>query len=202
MLGLDLHGWEAVVVWSLGIAALAAIAVVVSTRIVIIMQREALRDSAEKIALATEGAATANARAAEANLELAKLKERVSPRVLTKAQLETLKALKGNVGEIAVVWVSDSEAAMFGWQIRRALSELGILVTSPPLLPGKVVAGLFAIFPEAINPVQKRVLAAILSDAGIGEGMSRAWLPLDIPSDLIVIVVGQKPLEYASPETK
>jgi hypothetical protein len=100
MLGLDLHGWEAVVVWSLGIAAVAAIAVVISTRVVIILQRDALNDSAEKIALATEGAATANARAAEANeravkaeLKLENLRKQVGPRNFDRDK--SVKALQG-----------------------------------------------------------------------------------------------------------
>jgi len=196
MFGLGLHLW-AIVVWSLGVAAAAAIAVVIATRVVIILQRGALKDSDEKIASALESAATANARAAEANLELAKLKERISPRALTPDQFEHLKALRGKVTELVVMSVSDAEAAMFALQIANALRALGIAVRYPPATNARVVAGVFVIFPPSMNRFERSAIATILSEAGMqSEGSpERTWLPPgDFPEDEIVIFVGQKPL--------
>ena len=50
MFGFDLHTWEEIMIWSLGVAAIAALSVLVSTRVVIILQRDALRESAEDFA--------------------------------------------------------------------------------------------------------------------------------------------------------
>ena len=86
MLGLDLNGWEAVVVWSLGIAAVAALAILTSTRVVILLQREAMRESdgalkkyqaaAElKTAEAIGAAAKANERAADLERQAAELRK-------------------------------------------------------------------------------------------------------------------------------
>jgi uncharacterized protein involved in response to NO len=67
VLGLDLHEWESVMVWGLGVAAIAAVVVVVATRVVVLLQRESLQEDEARIAEAAEGAAKANARASEAN---------------------------------------------------------------------------------------------------------------------------------------
>jgi len=45
MLGLELHNWESVMLWSLGGAAIAAFAVVVATTVVVLLQREQLAES-------------------------------------------------------------------------------------------------------------------------------------------------------------
>ena len=83
--GLDLHSWEQLMLFSLGIAALAAVAVVVTTVAVVIGQRdenaqtknefEAYKIEAGKRSdQLKKETATANAEAAKANLELEKLK--------------------------------------------------------------------------------------------------------------------------------
>jgi len=139
MFGLNLHWWETVMVGSLAVAAIAAIAVVVSTRVVIILQREALKDSADqfaqykvdaglKIAKATEGAANANASAAKANeraetarLETERLKKQLAWREITPQQAEILRtALRKAPMQITVSWVmGDAESSEF----TRSLAE-------------------------------------------------------------------------------
>jgi hypothetical protein len=152
--------------------------------------------SEEKTAEANARAEDSIARTAEANLELARLKDKIAPRVLTPEFHEKLKALQGNVSELAVVWVSDSESAAFGWQIATALRGMGILVTIPLPDPVMVSAGLFALFPDSMNTFERKALSAILSGIGMTE-MNRSWLSRkDINPSLIVVFVGQKPLEY------
>lgn len=75
MFGFDLHGWEALMLWSLTIAALAAVAVVLSTRIVILLQREENKAKSEELA---KYQADAGIRIAEALTAAAKAHERAA----------------------------------------------------------------------------------------------------------------------------
>jgi len=94
MFGLDLDSWNAVMVASLGFAAVAALAVVVSTALVIKLQKAAelatkqefeqyKLDAGVKISGAEERAKVAEQRASDANLEIVRLK---TPRSISAAQ--------------------------------------------------------------------------------------------------------------------
>jgi hypothetical protein len=94
LFGLDLHSWEQWMLVSLGLAALSAVAVVVSTASVVLLQRaettrtrgefESYRlEAAKDISGAQERAKVAEQRAAEANLELVRLR---TPRSLNAEQ--------------------------------------------------------------------------------------------------------------------
>lgn len=90
MFGLDLHAWEEIMIWSLAVAAIAALGVLVSTRVVILLQRDALRESAQdfekyKVEAAVQ-IAEAGKEAALANAEIEKAKERTA--TLEKGNLE------------------------------------------------------------------------------------------------------------------
>lgn len=120
MWGIDLHGWEQLMLVSLGFAALAAVFVTVTTGAVVRLQKEeAAHSSAEldkykaasaaevgrahegiekakgEAARANESAALANARAAEAQLALEKFK---APR---KLSLEQQAAIVAKIGKFA-----------------------------------------------------------------------------------------------------
>ena len=94
MFGLDLDAWNVVMVSFLGVAAIAAVVVGISTAIIIKLQKQSELESSERIAsLAVQGdqlrkdTAEANARALEARVELEKFK---TPRTLTREQQERI----------------------------------------------------------------------------------------------------------------
>jgi hypothetical protein len=89
LFGLDLHSWEQLMLVSLGFAALAAVAIVVTTAAVVRVQKleaeEAKRelelyklDAATKISEANSAGETAKMHAAEANSEAGKANERAA----------------------------------------------------------------------------------------------------------------------------
>jgi hypothetical protein len=98
MLGFDLETWNVIMVSFLGLGAIAAVVVGVSTAVIIKLQKQEAADSArafatykleagENIAAANARAAEADQKAAEAKLELEKFK---APRSLDRAQLERI----------------------------------------------------------------------------------------------------------------
>jgi hypothetical protein len=97
MFGLDLDAWNTVMVSSLGVAAIAAVLVGISTAIIIKLQKQAELESNERIAsLVVQGdqlrkdTAEANARAMEARVELEKFK---APRSIPAEAMPRLVAL-------------------------------------------------------------------------------------------------------------
>jgi len=104
MLGLDLHAWEAVMVWSLAIVAFGAVAVGISTFLVVKLQREQAKTTADafskykvdaglEIEQAKEGAASANVMAAQAKERTATL-ERSNLELQTTLERERAARLK------------------------------------------------------------------------------------------------------------
>jgi hypothetical protein len=73
MLGLSLHSWEDVMLVSLGAAALAAVFVIVSTWVVVQLQRKESKEAAEKIATLNKHANDSAERIASLNNETARL---------------------------------------------------------------------------------------------------------------------------------
>jgi len=122
-------------VWSLGVAAVAAIAVVVATRVVILLQRESLTESAEEFAKYKVNAgleiAQATARAEEAILAQERIKAAVAWRRLTKEQHDKLvSAFKETRLSLFVCSLTgDPEGARFRDDIVKALSDAGMKVT-------------------------------------------------------------------------
>jgi len=140
MLGLSLHGWEEVTVWALGITALAAFVLVLATRIVIILQREAIGESDIKVAEAREVAAKANERAAEANLMAEQIREKLAPRALSEEQKSALtSALKGKLPRVFVVVQRDLEAQAFALQLEIALQAAGAILHPQELAAGELL---------------------------------------------------------------
>jgi hypothetical protein len=89
MWGFDLHSWEQIMLWSLGCAAIAALAVTVSTTAVVFLQKEESEaskhelevykaDSGKKISAAEAVGMTAQADIAKANSEIAKAHEGIA----------------------------------------------------------------------------------------------------------------------------
>lgn len=147
MLGLDLHGWETVMVGSLIAAGVAALLVAFSTWLVVRLQREALADAEVRINEAKEGAAKANEKAAaiaatnlqlETNLEKErierlKLEAAVAPRSITPEQSAALTAVWRKFAKKRVLIESyslDAEAAFLSQEIAKALHLAGVEVVN------------------------------------------------------------------------
>ncbi len=151
--------------------------------------------SDEKVTEANARAAEANERTVEAQLELAKLWERVARRVVTPEMREKLKGLQGLVAEIAVTWQGSAEPAKFAWEIVGALKQPGILVSTPPSPAGAWAAGVFVVYPASMDELRKRAIGKALACLGVVEPDSglRPWDIGDAHSDLVIIFVGDKP---------
>lgn len=149
VLGLDLHSWEQLMLLSLGVAGLIAVAVFVTTASVVILQRhetaEAKReldayklDAGKKIAAsaavgetakadaaeANAAAERAKAEAAKANLELARIK---APRALNSAQQTNLTAEMRPYSKTPVVFgvFQEPEALALLDQLSKVLTSAG-----------------------------------------------------------------------------
>jgi hypothetical protein len=99
MLGFDLDSWNVLMVGSLALAAIAAFAVVVSTIAVIRLQKVSELETKQEFEQykleAAEKISESNARTKEAELKLALLDKKITPRVIDDAQAEDIiKALK------------------------------------------------------------------------------------------------------------
>jgi hypothetical protein len=127
MLGLSLHNWENVMLIFLGVAAIAAVFVGISTYAVVRLQKvesEYARKSLEEYKLEAGGKISeANARAAEANLEIERLK---APRSLSAEQQarirDKVKDFHGTTFDITTYpW--ETEPAAFSRDISKTLEE-------------------------------------------------------------------------------
>ncbi len=204
MFGLDLHVWEEIMVWSLAIAAIAALGVVVSTRVVTILQRDALRESGVRIAEAAESAAKANAQAAEiakANIELQtkleqerierlRLEETVSPRRIKPEEKVSLIAefrrFSGQTVSV-VSYTMDAESVSLGLEVIESLKSAGVVVLEG-LLTQQPMSGIAV----GIHTVGKdRALAHGLARAfGDKTPLTATYNPESIPGFEVRAVLG------------
>lgn len=146
MWGLDLDAWNVVLLVSLGVAAVAAFAVVVSTTAVIRLQKAVeieTKDEFDRYKLdADKKIAEANARANEASLSLAKLK---AGRFLTpngqKRVVEEMAPFKG-MKVLVGTSPSSTEAVSFAATLTAYLKAAGLdahLDQSPPGIFGQLI---------------------------------------------------------------
>ncbi len=162
LFGIGLHSWEQAMLWALGFAALAAVAVVVTTAAVVTLQKleaeaserrfetykvkagketaqaNATAETAKKdAATANEGAEIARREAAEARLQLERLK---SPRTLGPDRqafvAAAVTAFKGQRYFAAITQGADDGIA-FWESLYAALDKAGwVYVPLPPGSPG------------------------------------------------------------------
>jgi hypothetical protein len=129
MLGLSLHAWENVMLIFLGVAAIAAVFVGISTYAVVRLQKveaeDARKDLEEYKLDAGQKIAEANARAEEAQLETEKIKKSVSWRVIPPdSALELEKVLSAKPGAVNLRFVDgDPEALYLATQISQILTK-------------------------------------------------------------------------------
>ena len=130
LLGLDLHAWEQLMLWSLGVAGLVAVAVFVTTASVVILQRReatiARRELDEYKVEAAQKIAEANARSREAEVELIKFRrprsQLVSPPEIRAKITEALKPFKGTKFDIGY-GREDREQADFLWWLLPSIND-------------------------------------------------------------------------------
>lgn len=131
LLGLPLHSWEEIMVWSLGAAAVAAVAVGLSTFCVIVLQRQeaAAADralQAYKLSVATQVAGLEK-EAADARLETEKVKKAFSWRQLTADNADQFyKVLATKPAAVNLRYTAgDPEAATLALQVTELLNKAG-----------------------------------------------------------------------------
>jgi hypothetical protein len=167
MFGLDLDAWNVVMVSFLGVAAIAAVVVGVSTAIIIKLQKQSELESNERIAsLVTQGdklrkdTAEANARAADAQLALERYK---APRELTDAQqaniVNALRKFAGQEYGITTFW-DLKEPLAFAEILNRLLQMAGWKFVGDGKR-GYILGGLTGVqvwmHPDADPPVKEAV---------------------------------------------
>ena len=140
MLGLALASWNTLMLVSLGLAALAALAIFITSRAVIVLQDQEVKDNAEifeRYKLETgERISEANARQKEAELKLEQLRKQMGPR---QAEVATfLKALEGKPkAPVEIMFPKeDGEAFMLALQFRDLLRSAKWEVAEPVPVPG------------------------------------------------------------------
>jgi hypothetical protein len=88
MWGFDLHSWEQIMLWSLGCAAIAALAVTVSTTAAVFLQKEESAASKHELELYK---ADAGKKISSAEADIAKANEEISKAHEAQLALEQLK---------------------------------------------------------------------------------------------------------------
>jgi hypothetical protein len=214
MFGFNLDWWNAAVLLSLGGGALAAVAIMFTTAVVVKLQKQEAIDTANEFArykLETEAKiAEAETRTAEAKLQLAKLTtprlELLTPDARARF-VEKLKPFAGTQFDTGLA-INSGEQADFLWAFRPLLQDAGWILlpwSGPgPLLSfgssGLPVSGSVAaqnieihLHPQSRDKLQPAADALIsaLRDAGIA---ARYW-GFNVSSnnvDAVHILVGDK----------
>lgn len=211
MAGLSLHGWENVMLASLALAAVFAALVGVATYCVVQLQRAEIaeaKEESERYKLDVERKISeADARAAEAKLELAKFKE---PRSISAAQAETMSRemlpFSGTTFEFAsaneseplsVVDAVENALIKAGWVVR---GTSNIIFISRANRTSVALAAETGVSVQSFSENQKetaaaRALAQCLSEIGIAARFEWAN-PANTPKQAtpaILIAVGKKP---------
>lgn len=184
MLGLNLHGWEHVMLLSLIFAGIAAVIVAFSTIMVVKLQRleakaaeeiflQYKEDAGKEIAAAAVKAAEANARAAEANkiaegerLARVKIEEKLAPRSITQKQIDGLsKRLKPYSGiAIDILQIGESpEITNFRSLIENPLRAAGLNIFSSTAVGSGSFTGLSVGVLIDANDSDKAAASALLS---------------------------------------
>jgi len=156
----------------------------------------------QRIAELNKQANEAKERAANSQLELAKLQIQMLPRRLDEAQYNALQTLKGKVEEIIITSTTNFEAARFADQIAQTLANAGLKVRVWPQRLGQVWSEIYIVIPEPVEDYASEPLYAAFKNAGLSVGCGdRSKVSLgDIPKNIPVIMVGEKaPIRPTTP---
>ncbi len=198
-LGQSADWWNSAMIWALVFAAIAAIAVVVTTHNALKRAKQ-LGDAQEK--LMDLKIAEANERAANANLALAKFKQ---PRILTPEQQDRIVSkLKAFPNQRFAAYVfSDQESIDLANTLGRILYRAQWVVQSPnsDIAIGKLGISVLSGVRVEVAPshaAQLRAIADRLASALSAEGIP--CKTMEVPErekspDAIHIVIGKKPTQ-------
>jgi hypothetical protein len=107
-----------------------------------------------------------------------------------------LQDLRGIVESVNITSMSDFEATRFAAQLSKTLHDAGIDARIYPQRIGLVWTELFVVLPKPIQDFRTDPLYSCLKDAGLSVGCGARNQPSlsmgDLPSDVPVIMVGQK----------
>jgi hypothetical protein len=183
MLGLDLDSWNAIMLLSLAVAAFAAVFVVVSTAVVIKLQKKDALEASERIESLRH-----------ANLVL---EAQLAPRSLTEAQFNTLQKLRGKIAAVNIGAEVDLEPSWFAMQVVNAFQKAGIEVRifwRGPMAHSStnMLFDSHAFHNPNGEPTGGEPLVSILREAGMFDGGILAVMPLDLngPLDIPMFIIG------------
>jgi hypothetical protein len=140
-------------------------------------------------------------RAANAELETEKIRQRVSPRALTEEQYKALQTLKGQIDAVDIASAKAFEAIQFARQITHALTSVGIAVNPVGTISDLTYPGVAIVLPRSLKADVQEPLVKAFRLAGIsvvcGNSMELPNGPLLVQTR--TIFVGEKPNPYPSP---
>jgi hypothetical protein len=160
------------------------------------------RESGDKLLAESEvRISEANERAANAELELGRIRARIAPRALTKEQKEILQSLKGKISAVSVVYHADAEPEKFADGIIFALIEVGIVVNSHRAAAGINWTGIWLFTPGGSGNAPSTFVPQALREAFLKAGLLAFGVVTSIdlhvfdgfPQGIPLISIGQKP---------
>ena len=208
MFGFDLAWWNTAVLVSLALAAMAAVAVLVATRAVIMLQNQEAKDNSDaleryklevtaKVAESNERAANLEKEAADARLEQEKLKAQLAWQTMSRQAAETLtRRLSTKPGSVNVQYVAnDPEAHAFAIQIANVFDSAGWTVAlMGQTYAGAVFCGLWVPGPQTD---ETKLIREAITESGdsfsIDELPPAAMGVGDSIPDAPILFVGTKP---------
>jgi hypothetical protein len=165
------------------------------------IQTELRKRSNNKLGAAEKTAGEAIERAAKADLARIELEAELAPRMLSKAQYDALQTLKGQVNSVIITTTGNIEARRFADQIAQTLADVGIDVRMGHPRIGMSWSSIYVVMPKAETILAKNVFFIAFKKAEISAGVGdRTQFPMaDLPDDVPVIMVGEKPFAYPRP---
>jgi hypothetical protein len=162
-----------------------------------------------KAAEANERAAKATERTAELGKETEALRHenlllqtRIAPRALSKEQFEALQSLEGRVATVGIMPQVGNDASLFASQLFSALNHAGVEVKWYFAPAGASWTGILLGLPHSgYAGRDKDPLIEAFKKADLYGGdldLGNFGFP-DVPKDIPLIMVGDKPLQFAKP---
>jgi len=187
------------------LAVISTLAVIIGIAGELFTQHRLSAYNGELIALVNNDAAKANERAeeltkesAQLSLDLAKEREKTSPRHLTKEQFNAIQRLRGKVQVVGVTWEAATEPSVFAAQILTALQTAGISVNIYPAPLGQVWTGIWVAQKDMSDIKDSPLLTALDNIEPVSISRSdKFFLIPGVPTDLPLIAIGERTLTFA-----
>jgi hypothetical protein len=198
---------------AIGIAAIASVAAFhLSSRMKAAADREVTQLKSEALELESAKAAAAQAtayavsvegeakkakaRSQRLQAELETERNKRAARILTPEETQVLGELKGQIRAVSIASANGPEPLSFAAHVTRALTNAGVEVTFHRAPPGMAWTGLMIYAPDIPDDPRNHPLIGAFERAGILTGVSRVPLLPEGPTDMPMILIGIKDMEY------